>query len=48
MDLLRCTVCGKPLHTPDLGKGLARKLDKEIELLSPSTLFSANEETGTQ
>ena len=35
MDLLRCTVCGKPLHTPDLGKGLARKLDQEIELLCP-------------
>lgn len=35
MELVRCAVCGKPLHTPDLGKGLARKLDHEIEALCP-------------
>jgi NAD-dependent dihydropyrimidine dehydrogenase PreA subunit len=35
MDLIRCNVCGKPLHTPDLSAGLARKLDKEIEALCP-------------
>lgn len=35
MDLILCSVCGKPLHTPDLGHGLARKLDKEIEALCP-------------
>jgi transcription initiation factor IIE alpha subunit len=35
MDLVRCSVCGKPLHTPDLSEGLARKLDKEIEALCP-------------
>jgi ferredoxin len=35
MDLVRCSVCGTPIHTMDLREGIARKLNKEIEALCP-------------
>jgi transcription initiation factor IIE alpha subunit len=35
MDLVRCSVCGTPIHTMDLREGISRKLNKEIEALCP-------------
>ena len=35
MDLVRCAVCGDPLHTVDFGESLSEKLDLEVEALCP-------------
>ena len=35
MPLVRCTVCGDPLHTIDLGESLEEKLDQRVESLCP-------------
>jgi ferredoxin len=35
MPLVKCRVCGKPLHTEDLDKELAQRLAREMEPLCP-------------